>query len=204
MELFFDEKNQLGVKNINRTHTIKDFLTANQKFLQQHPLSCFECENNCCLCGWDIELDHVFVNRYQKKTGLPKSEIYKKYIKLNRLKKPVFAAETCEFLHSSGFCEIYAIRPFICRGFTCYDENASYTLLQNIILRILNNILKIQLLSFKKEISYFRAAEKMGFDVFREVPYANVNYDINIYQQIDLFSSYITEYEHKKLKKILE
>ena len=146
MHLCFEQEQRkngrrIEVRGFNSRTTVADFLEANSHFLGEHPLPCFDCSDNCCRRGWNIELDIVFVNRWCLKNRLAVSEFYSRFISLNGFGSPVFKQEVCSFLDKEGKCQIYSLRPFICRAYTCFQEGPSYQVLRDIVVRSLGLLL---------------------------------------------------------------
>ena len=141
----------MDVKGITSNSTVKDYLEAQEEFLEKHPAPCFTCSDNCCERDWNIELDIVFFNRLvnENANGDNKDNCFFKmldqYVTVNQVNGPVFKHTPCQFLNEDGLCSIYDRRTFICRGYTCHQEKERYKVLRGLIGHALNLTLLIKI-----------------------------------------------------------
>lgn len=203
LELFFNQEGAIDIKKYSKTTRVKDFLDANREFLEENPLACFECTENCCRQGWDIELDIVFVNRLLENRQLKIHQLFEEYIGLSKLKNPIFKDQTCKFLHKEGFCMIYDQRPFICRAYTCHLEGDKYRLLRGIILRFLNLTLLFKVISLKEDSSPLQVADRYSVSFPREIPLHKKNYKIVIHPQVNNFREFLSSSEQDLYQTLL-
>ena len=222
MELYFNEKGKVEVKDIDKNSQVTDFIKAIDNLLDENPLYCIDCNDNCCSRDWNIELDIVFFNRlYQGaikgikgKSGrriddLKKNQSNKQkkwidtLIDINALNRPVFNSSPCIFLKENGLCKIYAKRPLICRGYICYEESDNYKLVRDIILDSLNLILLIKLISFKENQSMEEiASNKFRVENIDLLPFHKSDYNISIYNLVKGLKSVLGHYRFKKIQSL--
>ncbi|MFW6007181.1 MAG: YkgJ family cysteine cluster protein [Halanaerobiales bacterium] len=205
MELFFNKDQEIDIKNINKNNKVIDFLSAITNFLEAHPLDCFNCNSNCCSRDWNIELDIIFYNRllnqeikYDKLKNLdnPRS-----LLKINSINRPVFNDKPCYFLGENNLCQIYEKRPFICRGYICYNDSDNYKIFRDTILDSLNLILLIKLLSEKENKSLKRiSVEKFDIKKIDKLPFHDLDYNIKIIDLIEGIKTVLDNNKYESLK----
>ena len=180
MKFYFNEKHKLSIKNYNKDDTVENFLEANQNLLNENPLPCFQCNTNCCQAGWDIELDIVFINRWTAHKNLSWLEVFNAEVRENKMGRPVLKYDPCRFLDSQGHCTIYNIRPFICRGYTCYQEGRDYQFMRDMIVYFLNFVLMFKHEKYKSLQSYEKLGQKYDIIKNNNLPLEKNDYDIRL------------------------
>lgn len=201
MKLKFNKNQKVAIKNINQKDKVINFIEAVDTFLKDYPLSCFNCEDNCCSRGWNIELDIVFYNR------LLQGEIERKndLIIINNLHRPVFNSTPCPYLNKAGLCNIYKKRPFICRGYICYQVTEDYKLLRDFILDSLNISLLIKLKA-EKENKPAALIARNQFEIKKGdiLPFNKNNYYIKIFKLIEGIRPVLNKYRYKGIYSLLK
>ncbi|MFW6270880.1 MAG: YkgJ family cysteine cluster protein [Bacillota bacterium] len=208
MELYFNQNNEMDVKKINNEVQVIDFINAIRDFLKKNPLDCFNCKDNCCSRGWNIELDIVFYNRLIDE-DIPYLENYRGEVnsifEINSLNRPVFKDSTCFFLNKKGKCRIYEKRPFICRGYTCYQEAENYKILRDTILDSLNLTFYIKLLAEKENKTVSKIAfNKFEIKQYKLLPFKRKDYSIKILNLIEGIKPILTNNKYKELENLFE
>jgi Fe-S-cluster containining protein len=203
LQIYFNKNRKMDLKNFTSDSTVKDYLDALDKFLEENPAPCFTCSDNCCERDWNIELDIVFFNRLLNEKAKDENEdfwflkLLDQYVTINQVNGPVFKHTPCQFLNKEGLCKIYEKRTFICRGYTCHPETERYKVLRGLIGHALNLTLLIKIKQKQNQESLENVSTVFEIDNPEQLPLEATDYNINISNLVESVKSSINDYEYQ-------
>lgn len=137
MKLFFNEAGQIDYDAFDNGTTLDDLLQAIDIFIDNHPLSCGQCQNGCCRKPWAVEVDNVSARRICADTRMSQADFFDDMVEIDENKhldfdQYVMKKQTphCPWVTESNRCRVYQSRPLICRLYTCSLKSLRYNQLR--------------------------------------------------------------------------
>jgi len=139
VKLFLNEKDYVDYDIVKKEDTVQDFLDAIETFLEENPIPCHICVNNCCTRGLSVMADNVFIKRISKIRRETYEEFVRREVEIK--KKNLFFLKkkgpACRYLNKHGRCNIHKDRPIVCHFYICKNITDRHYLLRSMIIETL-------------------------------------------------------------------